>query len=84
MFAFGRLFYAGAIEGQMPEVLTMIQVSRVTPTPAVLVIAILSMFYLASDNIFALITYVGFATWVTRLTSLPLKMRTNVIRIGIG
>ena len=31
-----RLFYAGACEGQMPEILTMIQTSRLTPTPAVL------------------------------------------------
>ncbi|KOC71032.1 Y+L amino acid transporter 2 [Habropoda laboriosa] len=31
-----RLFYAGACEGQMPEILTMIQISRLTPTPAVL------------------------------------------------
>lgn len=32
-----RLFYAGACEGQMPEILTMIQAQRMTPTPAVLV-----------------------------------------------
>jgi amino acid transporter len=31
-----RLFYAGACEGQMPEILTMIQTSRMTPTPAVI------------------------------------------------
>jgi len=31
-----RLFYAGACEGQMPEILTMIQISRLTPTPAVI------------------------------------------------
>lgn len=31
-----RLFHAGACEGQMPEILTMIQISRLTPTPAVL------------------------------------------------
>nr|CAD7194267.1 unnamed protein product [Timema douglasi] len=31
-----RLFYAGACEGQMPEILTMIQIHRLTPTPAVL------------------------------------------------
>lgn len=31
-----RLFYAGACEGQMPEILTMIQITRLTPTPAVL------------------------------------------------
>jgi len=60
-----RLFYAGACEGQMPEILTMIQVSRLTPSPAVLCIAILSLFYLTSDNIFGLINYVGFATWLS-------------------
>ena len=64
MFWSFRLFYAGACEGQMPEILTMIQVSRLTPTPAVLVIALLSLFYLVSDNVFILINYVGFATWV--------------------
>jgi len=60
-----RLFYAGAMERQMPEILTMIQVSRMTPTPAVLCIAMLSLLYLSSDNIDALITYVGFATWLS-------------------
>lgn len=35
-----RLFYAGAIEGQMPEILTMIQIQRLTPAPAVLAISI--------------------------------------------
>ena len=33
-----RLFYAGACEGQMPEILSMIQVNRMTPAPAVLVV----------------------------------------------
>lgn len=32
-----RLFYSGACHGQMPELLTMIQAQRMTPTPAVLV-----------------------------------------------
>lgn len=35
-----RLFYAGAVEGQMPEILTMIQIQRFTPTPAVLAISL--------------------------------------------
>ncbi|KAI5713623.1 hypothetical protein M8J76_002350 [Diaphorina citri] len=60
-----RLFYAGACEGQMPEILTMIQVTKMTPTPAVLTIAFLSLLYLMSSNIFALINYVGFATWLS-------------------
>ena len=32
-----RLFYAGACEGQMPEILSMIQVNKMTPAPAVLI-----------------------------------------------
>lgn len=60
-----RLFYAGAMEGQMPEILTMIQIQRLTPTPAVLIMAMLSLLYLFSSDIFALINYVGFATWVS-------------------
>ncbi|XP_059083552.1 Y+L amino acid transporter 2-like isoform X1 [Tigriopus californicus] len=60
-----RLFYAGACEGQMPEILSMIQVNKMTPAPAVLVVAFLSLIYLTSSNIFALINYTGFATWVS-------------------
>ena len=67
-----RLFYAGACEGQMPEILTMIQVTRLTPTPAVLCIAMLSLVYLASDNVYSLINYVGFATWVSAISLIML------------
>merc|ERR1712142_1074121 len=38
-----RLFYAGAVEGQMPEVLSMIQINKMTPAPAVLIVAFLSL-----------------------------------------
>ncbi|XP_066969963.1 large neutral amino acids transporter small subunit 1 isoform X5 [Macrobrachium rosenbergii] len=65
LFTSSRLFYAGALEGQMPEILTMIQIKRMTPTPAVLFMAFLSLIYLGSSNIYALISYVGFATWVS-------------------
>jgi len=60
-----RLFYAGAVEGQMPEILSMIQVNKMTPAPAVLSVAFLSLIYLCSSNIFALINYTGFAAWVS-------------------
>lgn len=65
LFTSARLFYAGALEGQMPEILTMIQVQRMTPAPAVLFMALLSLCYLFSSNIFMLISYVGFATWIS-------------------
>lgn len=54
----------------MPEILTMIQIQRFTPTPAVLAMALLSMLYLTVSDIFALINYVGFATWVCKRKSL--------------
>ncbi|XP_067618948.1 Y+L amino acid transporter 2 isoform X1 [Eurosta solidaginis] len=60
-----RLFYAGANEGQMPEILTMVQIQRFTPAPAVLIVAFLSMLYLTVSDIYALINYVGFATWLS-------------------
>ncbi|KAG1659855.1 Large neutral amino acids transporter small subunit 2 [Nymphon striatum] len=64
LFTSSRLFYAGAEYGQMPEMLTMIQVKRHTPVPAVLFMGLLSMVYLSSTEIYELIDYVGFATWI--------------------
>lgn len=49
----------------MPEILTMIQIKRLTPAPGVLIMALLSLLYLMSSDIYALINYVGFATWVS-------------------
>merc|ERR1712013_185381 len=46
-------------------ILSMIQVNKNTPAPAVLSVAALSLVYLTSSNIFALINYTGFATWVS-------------------
>ncbi|XP_060528173.1 Y+L amino acid transporter 2 [Cylas formicarius] len=60
-----RLFYAGACNGQMPELLTMIQSNRSTPTPSVLIMAALSMVYLVVSDIDVLINYVGFVTWLS-------------------
>lgn len=64
LFTSSRLFYAGAEQGQMPRLLCMISTTRLTPTPAVLAMCLLSLVYLCSSDIFALITYVGFATWL--------------------
>lgn len=48
----------------MPEILSMIQVNHLTPTPAVICMCLLSLIYLTSKDIYALINYVGFATWL--------------------
>ncbi|CAH0721296.1 unnamed protein product, partial [Brenthis ino] len=59
-----RLFYAGAAQGQLPAMLTMVS-ARATPAPAVLAVALLSLLYLTVSDIYALINYVGFATWLS-------------------
>jgi len=59
-----RLFYAGAEERQMPSLLSMIQVSHLTPTPAVIAMCLLSLLYLMSNDIYLLINYVGFTSWL--------------------
>ncbi|KAK7495749.1 hypothetical protein BaRGS_00012969 [Batillaria attramentaria] len=65
LFTTARLFYVGGREGHMPQILSMVQVQRLTPLPAVLFMGLLSLVYLASSDIYALINYVGFATWLS-------------------
>lgn len=64
LFTSSRLFYSGAEHNQMPAILSMIQVNHLTPMPGVLAMTLLSMVYLASKDVYALINYVGFATWL--------------------
>ncbi|XP_059159690.1 Y+L amino acid transporter 2-like isoform X1 [Physella acuta] len=65
LFTTSRLFYVGGREGHMPQILSMVQIQRLTPMPACLFMGALSLCYLASSDIYALITYVGFATWLS-------------------
>lgn len=48
----------------MPQLLSMIQVNHLTPMPAVIAMCLLSLLYLSSNDVYALIDYVGFATWL--------------------
>ena len=59
-----RLFFVGAREGHMPDVLTYVSVTRLTPIPACVFTGFLSCLYLASSDIDALINYVSFSIWL--------------------
>lgn len=59
-----RLFFVGAREGHMPDFLTYVSVSRLTPVPACLFTGLLSCLYLSSSDIDALINYVSFSIWL--------------------
>ena len=64
IFAAGRLCYVASREGHLVDVLSFVHVKKMTPAPAVLFSAFLSFCYLCSSNIFALMDFVGFATWL--------------------
>ncbi|KAI3380665.1 hypothetical protein SNEBB_002659 [Seison nebaliae] len=61
MLTASRLFYVGAREGQMPEVLVMLNVRRATPVMAIIVTAFVMMMYLISVNVVDLVNYTGLA-----------------------
>ncbi|KAI0211192.1 Large neutral amino acids transporter small subunit 2 [Lamellibrachia satsuma] len=64
LFTTARLFYVGSREGHMPQVLSMVQVNKLTPAPAVIFMGFTSLLYLSSVNIESLINYVGFVNWL--------------------
>jgi len=64
LFTTSRLFFVGAREGHMPEVLSYVQVKRMTPVPAVLFMGFSSLIYLASTDMYRLINYVAFVNWL--------------------
>ena len=47
------------------QYLLVLQVNKMTPAPGVIIVAVLSLAYLCSSDIFSLINYVGFATWIS-------------------
>jgi L-type amino acid transporter 5 len=61
MFASSRMFFVGARDGQLPELLSMINLKYVTPMPSLLFLGTLSLAMLVSSDIIALINYTSFA-----------------------
>ncbi|KHJ48470.1 Asc-type amino acid transporter 1 domain protein [Trichuris suis] len=60
-----RLFFAGAREGHMPQMLTLISIDFLTPTPAILATGILSCLFLAlSQDIYQLINCIQIVNWL--------------------
>ncbi|KAK2166213.1 hypothetical protein NP493_1331g00010 [Ridgeia piscesae] len=51
LFTTARLFYVGSRQGHMPQVLSMVQVNKLTPAPAVIFMGFTSLLYHASTNI---------------------------------
>lgn len=64
LFTTSRLFFVGSREGHMPEILSYVQMQRMTPAPAVLFMGLFSLVYLLSTDMYRLINYVAFVNWL--------------------
>ncbi|VDK87910.1 unnamed protein product [Litomosoides sigmodontis] len=60
IFSSSRMFFVGARDGMLPELLSMISIDYLTPLPALLILGILSLAMLVTSNIYVLINYVTF------------------------
>lgn len=90
-----RLFYAGAVNGQMPELLTMIQMQRLTPTPAVLIMVLItlllfskflaklftSLFFISSNTSSKLVSLHRIVYFYEFVGMLKCRLKSNLIRI---
>ncbi|OUC49739.1 amino acid permease, partial [Trichinella nativa] len=60
LFAASRMFFVGARDGQLPELLGMINYKLVTPLPSLIVLGVISLIMLSTTDLFLLINYTAF------------------------
>ncbi|XP_065562288.1 Y+L amino acid transporter 2-like isoform X1 [Artemia franciscana] len=70
LFTSARLMEAGAKEGHLPNLFGFIHVKRLTPIPALLLNALITIAMLIVSDVFVLINYLSFALWLTVAASI--------------
>ncbi|XP_069757231.1 Y+L amino acid transporter 2-like isoform X2 [Narcine bancroftii] len=58
-----RLYFVAACEGYLPQILSMIHVTRFTPIPALVINGLFTIVYLSVEDIYKLIYYFIFSHW---------------------
>uniref|UniRef100_UPI00358E43BE cystine/glutamate transporter-like isoform X2 n=1 Tax=Myxine glutinosa TaxID=7769 RepID=UPI00358E43BE len=63
-FAIARTFFVASREGHLPEIISMIHIEKLTPLPAVIVLAPLALIMIFIGDIGKLINFFSFARWL--------------------
>lgn len=63
-FSSGRLVYAAAREGHLPEVLSYVHVKRLTPLPSIVFTCLVAIIMVIPADIGSLINFFSFASWI--------------------
>ncbi|XP_042196350.1 Y+L amino acid transporter 2-like [Callorhinchus milii] len=58
-----RMYLVGGREGQLPALLTLTHINRLTPIPALITNASIALVYLSVGDVFKLIFYYSFSYW---------------------
>ncbi len=59
------MFFVGARDRQLPNVLAMIDIKRKTPMPSLVVVTFLTCVYVFAKDVYTLINYFNFVLWTS-------------------
>ncbi|XP_038046051.1 Y+L amino acid transporter 2-like isoform X2 [Patiria miniata] len=64
LFSYARLYQAAAAKNHLPKIVSMININRRTPNPAVILISFTILLFIFAPNLFSLINYHSCFTWL--------------------
>ncbi|KAK8753980.1 hypothetical protein OTU49_006023 [Cherax quadricarinatus] len=92
IFASSRLFFVGARQGHLPQILALINIKNYTPVPSLVFLGIMTVFMLITSDMQALINYISFTEALFILMSIAALLwlrikepnRHRPIKVWIG
>lgn len=92
IFASSRLFFVGARQGHLPQILSLINIKNYTPVPSLMFLGLMTLFMLITSDMQVLINYISFTESLFILMSIAALLwlryrdphRTRPIKVWIG